>query len=133
MYSTKQLSVFLENRPGVLAHACNVLGSSDINIHAISVHDTVDQAVVRFMVDNPTKALLLLEQEGFYVIEQNVVVMNMANQPGNLGEISRRLALADININYAYATAGEGMSKALLILRTDEMERAIEALEELEA
>jgi len=133
MFSTKQLSVFLPNRPGLLAHACSLLGNEGINIQAISVHDTVDQAVVRFLVDNPTKALLLLEEEEFYVIEQAVVVMNMSNHPGMLGEIARKLALADINIDYAYSTASEGQGKALLVLRTDEMDRVIEALEELEA
>ena len=59
----KQLSVFLENRPGALAHICGILSEADINIRALSVHDTVDNAVVRLIVDNPTKALLLLEQE----------------------------------------------------------------------
>ena len=65
----KQLSVFMPNRPGVLAKACAVLSENGINIMALAVHDTVDNAVVRFLVDHPTKALLLLEQEALYVLE----------------------------------------------------------------
>ena len=56
----KQLSVFLPNRPGVLARACAILSDSGVNIMAMAVHDSVDNAVVRFIVDHPTNALLLL-------------------------------------------------------------------------
>ena len=67
----------MPNRPGVLAKACSILSESGINIMAMAVHDTVDNAVVRFLVDHPTKALLLLEQEELYVLEQEVVVLEI--------------------------------------------------------
>ena len=70
----KQLSIFLENRPGALAHIAGILSEADVNIRALSVHDSVDNAVVRIIVDNYTKALLLLEQEEYYILEQDVVV-----------------------------------------------------------
>ncbi len=128
MRITKQLSVFLENRPGNLAHACNILGEARINITGLAVHDTVDLAVVRMLVDNPTKAILLLEHEHFYVLEIDVIVLEMANIPGALASIARKLALADINIDYAYFTVGEGQKSDCLIIRTKENERALEAL-----
>ena len=59
----KQLSVFLPNRPGVMARTCSTLSDAGINILAMAVHDTVDNAVIRFIVDHPTKATLLLEQD----------------------------------------------------------------------
>jgi len=123
----KQLSVFLPNRPGALAHACSVLSDAGINLQAMSVHDTIDNAVVRFLVDNPTKGLLLLEQEEYYVLEQDVVVMNMNNHPGTLTEISQKLAQADINIAYAYCTANRNES-GCLVLRTDQPEKTLEVL-----
>src|SRR3989338_10123990 len=101
----KQLSVFLENRPGALAHICGILSEADINIRALSVHDTVDNAVVRLVVDNPTKALLLLEQEELYIMEQEVVILAVENKPGTLAKIAQKLGHADINIQYAYCTA----------------------------
>ena len=75
----KQLSVFLPNRPGIMARTCSVLSDAGVNILAMAVHDTVDNAVVRFIVDHPTKAILLLEQEELYVMEQDVVVVEIDN------------------------------------------------------
>ena len=124
----KQLSVFLVNRPGVLARTCSILSEHDVNIMALAVHDTVDSAVVRFLVDHPTKALLLLEQEGFYVVEQEVVVVDIDNAPGELTRIAQCLAQADINIAYAYCTATKTQERGCLVLKTDQPERALEIL-----
>ncbi len=124
----KQLSVFLENRPGMLARACSIMSDNGVNILALSIHDTVDHAVVRLFVDNPTKALLLVEQEGFYVLEQEVVVLDVDNRPGSLTEIAQKLAEADINIDYAYCTATEGQIHGCLVIKTDDPEKASEVL-----
>ncbi|MFA6600493.1 MAG: ACT domain-containing protein [Candidatus Omnitrophota bacterium] len=124
----KQLSVFLPNRPGVLAHTCAILSEAGVNIAAMAVHDSVDNGVVRFLVDQPTKALLLLEQEEFYVLEQDVVVLEIENAPGELARICQALAEADINISYGYCTASPGQERGCLVLRTDSAERALEIL-----
>ena len=124
----KQLSVFMPNRPGVLAKTCAILSEAGINIMALAVHDTVDNAVVRFLVDQPTKALLLLEHEELYVLEQEVVVLEVGNRLGELTRISQALAEADINIMYAYCTATRDQDSGCLVLRTDNPERALEIL-----
>jgi len=124
----KQLSVFMPNRPGVLARTCSILSEAGINILAVAVHDTVDNAVVRFLVDHPTKALLLLEQEELYVLEQEVVVLEVANAVGELTRISQALAEADINIAYAYCTATKTQENGCLVLKTDQPDRALEIL-----
>ncbi len=124
----KQLSVFLPNRPGLLARTCSVLSAAGINIMAMAVHDTVDNAVVRFLVDHPTKALLLLEQEELYVLEQEVVVVEIENRTGELTRISQALAEADINIAYAYCTATKNQEGGCLVLKTDQPERTLEIL-----
>ena len=124
----KQLTVFLENRPGNLARVCSILSEARINILALSIHDTVDNAVVRFLVDNPTKALLLLEEEELYVMEQNVIVLEVLNQKGELARICQTLAQADINISYAYCTARPDQHSGCLVLKTDNPERALEIL-----
>ncbi len=129
----KQLSIFLENRPGALAHIGGILSDAQINVRALSVHDTVDNAVVRLIVDNPTKALLLLEQEEFYILEQNVVVLYVDNRPGVLTGIAQRLARADINIAYAYCTVGRNQDHGCIILKTDQPEATLECLREFGA
>lgn len=124
----KQLSVFLENRPGLLAKTCSILTDAKINILAMAIHDTVDNAVVRFLVDNPTKALLLLEEEELYVLEQDVLVLEILNQSGELARICQTLASADINISYAYCTARPDQHSGCLVMKVDNPERALEIL-----
>ncbi len=124
----KQLSVFLPNRPGLLAKTCSILSDAKVNIMAMAVHDTVDNAVVRILVDQPTKAILLLEQEEFYVLEQEVVVVELGNKPGELARIAQVLASADINILYAYCTATKSQELGCLVLKTDNPERAADIL-----
>lgn len=127
----KQLSVFLDNRPGVLASLCDILAEASINVLALSTHDAVDCAVVRVLCDNPTKALLLLEQQDFYVQEQSVVVLEITNRKGSLRGVAQKLARADINIDYAYCTAIPSQEVGCLVLKTDEPDRAWECLREL--
>lgn len=127
----KQLSIFLENRPGGLAKICGTLSEAGINILALTIHDTVDHAIVRLLADRPVKALLILEQMGLYILESDVFVMDLDNQPGALGEVARKLARADINIEYAYCSATEHQGIGCLILRTDEPDRTLELLSEM--
>lgn len=124
----KQLSVFLENRPGVLARVCSILSDAGINLLAIAIHDTVDNAVVRFLPDNPSKALLLLEREEFYVLEQNVLMIEIQNHAGELTRICQSLAEADINISYAYCTAKSDQDSCCLVIKAEDPERALEIL-----
>lgn len=126
-----QLSIFLENRPGNLARVCDILSQASVNVLALSTHDGVDNAVVRILCDNPTKALLLLEQEDFYVLEQTVVVIEIPNRQGVLSEIARKLARADINIGYAYCTATKAQDFGCLVIKTDMPEQAWECLQRL--
>lgn len=116
----------MPNRPGVLAKTCSILSEAKINILAMAVHDTIDNSVVRLLVDHPTKAILLLEQEELYVLEQEVVVLEIENRDGELTRIAQVLAEADINIHYAYCTATKNQEYGCLVLKTDQIERTLE-------
>ena len=111
-----------------MARTCAILSESSVNVLAMAVHDTVDNAVVRLIVDQPTKATLLLEQEELYVTEQDVLVVELENKAGALTRIAQSLAEADININYAYCTATPNQEGGCLVLRTDQLERAQDLL-----
>lgn len=126
----KQLSIFTENKPGRLSSLCSTLAEADINIRAMSVHDTVDHAIVRLIVDNPTKALILLEEEGVYIITQDVVVMETENKPGVIANVAKRLFRTDINIEYAYCTATKNQEFGCLVIKTKDAEQTLEILEE---
>ncbi len=126
----KQLSVFVENKPGRLSQICSTLADNGINIYAMSVHDTVDHAVVRLIVDFANKALLLLEQEGTYILVQDVVVVNIDNRPGIISTIAKKLFRADINIEYAYCTATKNQENGCLVIKTKDPEQTLEILED---
>jgi hypothetical protein len=128
----KQLSVFLENRPWLMARISGTLAEGGINITALSVHDTVDHAVVRLIVDQHIKAVLLLERQGLYILENDVVVVDVPNRPGALTTIARALAHADVNIQYAHATATTGQGIGALVLKTDDVERTLDVLNKVE-
>jgi hypothetical protein len=128
----KQLSVFLPNRPGMLANICSILSEAGVNIEAMSVHDTVDNAVVRLILDNPTKGLLLLEQEELFIMEQDVVTVQIDNRPGVLAQIAQCLGRADINIAYAYCTGAKDQHNGSLVLKTDQPDAALECLRQFD-
>ena len=104
-----------------------------MNILALSVHDTIDNAVVRLVLDNPVKALLLLEREELYITEQEVVILAVDNEPGTLARIAQKLGHADINIQYAYCTAASSQVAGCIVIKTDQPESAMECLREFES
>ncbi|OGW82447.1 MAG: hypothetical protein A3C47_03680 [Omnitrophica bacterium RIFCSPHIGHO2_02_FULL_51_18] len=126
----KQLSVFMENKPGRLSKMCNTLADAGINIHAMTVHDTVDHAIVRLIVDQPTKALIILEEEGDHIVAQDVVIVEIENKPGIISMIAKKLFRADINIEYAYCTATKNQDLGCLVIKTKDPEQTVEILEE---
>ena len=125
-----QLSVFMENKPGRLASMCRVLADMNVNIQSMTVHDTVDHAIVRLIVENPTKALILLEEHGVYIITAKILVVNIDNEPGAIADIARRLAMADENIEYAYCTSTRNQSTGLFVIKTKDPEQTMTVLEE---
>jgi hypothetical protein len=124
MKTVKQLSLFLENKPGTLASVCNELAAQKINIFAISVHDAVDHAVVRLVVSEPHKAAHLLGEHGVLVIESDVLMIEGRNKPGELAEIAQKLAAHRVNIEYAYSATPPDATRGAMILRVDNPKKA---------
>jgi hypothetical protein len=126
-----QLAVFLANRPGALARVCEALGNAGINIRALATSDTVDHTVVRMVVSDPTKALMLLGEAGVLALETEVLTIETASEPGVLAKIAEHLAEAEINIEYTYPAGGRRAEKGLIILRPSDVEKARSVLQEL--
>ena len=118
----KQLSLFLENKPGVLARLCHSFTEHKINIQGLSISDTVDHAVVRLIPSDPDKAREMLESAGVLVVETEVLILNLPDKPGQLGAIADKLAKAKVNIEYAYGTTEEAGGN--LILRVSDIKKA---------
>jgi hypothetical protein len=118
----KQLSVFLENKPGVLGRLCDSFADEKINILGMSVSDTVDHAVVRLVTNNANKARAILEDAGVLVVETDVLALTLPDRPGQLADVARKLAKAKVNIEYAYGTTDK--SGGILILRVSDTKKA---------
>lgn len=128
MQITKQLAIFLENKPGTLARLCDALAAVKINIYAITVSDTIDHSVIRLVVSDPRKTLLLLEEHGTLVVEDDVLMVDGDNKPGALAKICHRLAAAKVNIEYCYCATSPEAKKGLLILRPSDPKKALKVL-----
>ena len=129
--SATQLAVFLANRPGALARVCEALAKAEINIHALATSDAVDHSVVRMVVSDPTKALMLLGEAGVLALESDVLVIETDNKPGVLAKIAERLAESEVNIEYVYLAGSPKAAKGLIILRPSDVEKAQSVLGDL--
>jgi hypothetical protein len=126
-----QLAVFLANRPGALMRVCAALAQAGINIHALTTSDTVDHSVVRMVVSDPTKALMLLGEAGVLALEGDVLMIEAENKPGVLEQIAERLAEAKVNIEYLYLASSPEARHGLLVLRPSDVEKAQRVLKDL--
>jgi len=126
----EQISVFLENRPGVVADLCNALTEQDISIRAMTVLDTIDIGTMRIVVDQPERAKETLQTAGAAYVLVPVIGVEMPNKPGAFGHIAHLLANQGVNIEYVYATIMPGAESTLMVLRvtTEAVDRALDAL-----
>lgn len=128
MQITKQLALFLDNRPGTLARLAAELAKARLNIYAVSTSDTVDHSVVRLVVSDYRKALHLFEEHGTLVVEDDVLMVEGSNQPGELARIALKLAKAKVNIEYCYSATPATARKGVLVMRVSNPKKALQAL-----
>ncbi|MBI3876996.1 MAG: ACT domain-containing protein [Verrucomicrobia bacterium] len=124
----KQLAVFLDNRPGMLARVCEALADAGVNIHALTTSDTVDHAVIRMVTSDAQKALHVFEEYGALVVDDDVLMLTGNNKPGSLARIARKLAAAKINIEYCYCATAPDSKKGLLVVRVANPQKALKVL-----
>ncbi len=123
----KQIIVTLENVPGKLSEVSEYLGENGINIIALCVVDTADVSAVRFVANNPDKAVNVLTSHGYSVRKNDVLAVETPNHPGGLNAVLNPLKEVSINVNYLYTCLGTG-EKTVLIMGVDKMEEAIRVL-----
>ena len=127
----KQLSVFLENKPGALSAPCRLLAKADINIQTCSLADTREFGILRLVVEDPDKARRLLQRNGFAVKVTEVIALEVADEPGGLAAILDALEGTGINIEYAYSFSGRTKrGYALLLFRFSDPNAALRVLKE---
>ena len=125
----KQVSVILDNVPGMFLNVSECLARESINIRAISVADTSGTSTVRFVTDNPEKTVNVLRANGYKILENNVIAVEIPDHPGALRAVLKPLKEANINVLYFYTYLGRGESgQPIVIIGVDRTEEAVDAL-----
>ncbi|PIP39009.1 MAG: amino acid-binding protein [Desulfobacterales bacterium CG23_combo_of_CG06-09_8_20_14_all_51_8] len=127
---TQQISVFIENRSGRLAKITTALGNAGVNIRAMSLADTSDFGILRLIVNQTEKAINTLKDQGFTVMVSSVMAVAIPDTPGALGNLLSLLEHAGLNVEYMYAFITRNQNQAVNILRFDDIDKAIETLNE---
>jgi len=126
--TVKQLSVFVENKPGKLVEALETLGKADIDLRALSLADTSDFGILRIIVDKPEQALETLSDAGYLVKSNEVLAVVIGDKPGGLASVVRTLSEGNVNIEYTYAFVAHSRDNAYVIIRVDNNDEAINVL-----
>ena len=128
MVLVKQLSVMVENQRGALAGLCSKLAEKAVNILGLMVPDQTGVAPIRLVVNNDDTARKVLEAMGLEFTEEDVLAVPVANRPGALGKLTRKLADHSLDVKYAYATIPKGVDKATVILAVSDPAAAAKIL-----
>ncbi len=125
----KQLSVFLENKPGRLTVPCRILADAGINILTLSLADTQQFGILRIVVRDWERARSLLEKAGCVVKVSEVVAVEVADRPGGLCGVLEVIEELGINVEYMYAFTFRREDKAVLVFRFENPDEAIQRLQ----
>ena len=126
----KQISVFLENKSGRLAEVTKNLGENNIDIRALYIADTTEYGILRMIVDQPEAALKSLTDNGFTVSSTNVIAIAVEDHPGTLDKALETLSEGSISVDYLYAFVGRSSSDAIVIIRVENPQLALDKLEQ---
>ncbi len=124
-----QISVFLDNIPGILERFTKVLMDNGINMRALTVAETADFGILRMLVDKEEECIDILRDHDYLVSETKVIAVEVPDKPGGLHGIAKILADEDINIEYIYS-ALLVKDEAIIILRVDDNESAVKVLKD---
>jgi hypothetical protein len=124
MPTRKQVTVFLENKPGRLAQVLSTLAHARINIVALSVMDRHEHGVLRLVTEDEAETTKALQAMNAHFTESEVLAVELKNQPGALANVCSRLAEERINIEYAYCSSGGRNGKVFGIFKVSNIEKA---------
>ena len=125
----KQLSLFLENKPGALSQPIKLLAQANLNVLTLSIADTAQFGILRLVVREWEKASQVLQADGFVVKVSDLVAIEVADEAGGLAEILDTLEKARVNLEYMYGFTLKQEGKGVLAFRFDNPDRAIAALQ----
>ena len=126
--AVKQISIFIENKEGRIKKAITSLAQENINIRALSIADTSKYGILRLIVSDNEKAIEALERDGFVVKENEVIILSVPDEPNGLNSTLAVFDEENINLEYLYAFVSNKSDEAIVVMRLEDMEKAIDAL-----
>ncbi len=128
MHIDTQFSIFLINKPGVLASVTDALAKAKVNMIALALMDSGEHGALRIVCDSPDKARKVLGKAYDRWTETEVLVMELGNEAGSFAKIAKKLSTAHVNIVYAYCTAGSTGGKTTAVFKATDLEKAKKVL-----
>jgi len=128
MHIQTQFSVFMVNKPGVLAQVLNEIARAKVNLIAITMMDSVEHGVMRLVGRSPERIRSVLKGLNMPFSETEVLCVTLSNRAGALADITQKLAQAHINISYAYCTAGAKGGKTTGVLKVADVKKTMKIL-----
>ncbi len=122
----QQITVFLENKAGRLASVAKALKDSGVNIRALTIADSSDFGILRMIVNKPDQALSVLKQAGFLVKQNPVIAVQIDDKEGLFYDIMSLCNKEGLNVEYTYSFVEQTSNKAILFLRFEEVDNAVE-------
>ena len=124
----RQISVFLENRSGQLAHICRIIADAGINMKALNIAETSDYGVLRLITDKPAETVRVLTADGLVCSRTDVVALSVPNVPGGLAGVLDVIAGRGISIEYMYSMLGNDADQnAIMVFQTEEKSEVFSA------
>jgi len=124
----RQISVFLENRPGRLAALCQTLADAGVNLSTLMLSETGEFGLLRIVTPDADKAFTVVQKAGYAVTSSEVVAIQVPDKPGGLASVLATLDPHKISVEYMYAFACRS-GRAIMIIRFDDLDRAISVLQ----
>jgi hypothetical protein len=106
MPRAKQLTVWVENRPGMLGEVGSALGAKKVNILGFMASVSDNRGTIRMVVDKPAAAKRVFAEHRWETTQEEVLMVALSDKPGTLGKVAHKLREASVNIDYAYAGLG---------------------------
>lgn len=123
--SIYQVSVFTQSQPGHLLRILNILAEEELNVRGFSCSDSGDFGIARFVLDEPQKALDILQAKGFAAAMTEILVFELHDTPGELQSVVSILANDGLNIVYSYS-----LISTCVAIRVKEVDRAKKLLQD---
>ena len=128
VHPVPQFSVFLVNKPGVLAQVTTALATEKVNLIAVTLVDSQEHGVLRIVAEKPEEARAVLTKLNLPMTETEVLCVDLPNRPGALADVATLLGKNHININYAYVTSGAPGGRTTGVFKVADQAKAMHVL-----